>query len=306
MVKQKKDLTLSTFIENFLKSMIVNKASDKTIISYRGTLCAFCNWLKQYKKTDIITIDIFQNLTLEDTIEWRLTLNNDAGTESRKVSCLRSLLNYLNDRKLINNNLALQIKKPKLPKKTRNYLHLETANELIEAVEKEGNEKDIAIIKLFLNTGMRVSEICDLELDDIRNDRVHLREAKGNKDRVIFIDDDTIEAINNWLLIRPQTSYKNVFVIYHYTEKEPYPLSYDSIRYLVNKYKDMLGLKNFTPHILRHTYATLQLEQDTDLRSIQEALGHSKLSTTEIYLHASEKRQKAMAGKIPYKKKTNV
>jgi site-specific recombinase XerD len=307
MAKQKIDRTLPDFQEEFLKYL--EKAIDcsiNTIKSYRSDLFAFCEWLKQYKETDIITLNMFTKMSIKDVTEWRYTLDAEATTVSRKISSLKSLFNYLNnDVKLISNNPTKNIKFPNIPKKKRKFLSLESASELIEMVETEGNERDIAIIKLFLNSGARAEDISNLDLEDIKGDRVLFRHGKGDKERVVYIDNDTAKAINNWLLVRPQTSDKALFILNYFLDKEPYRITYTSIKNLIKKYKEVLGFDGITPHKLRHTYATLQLEAGTSITNIQQALGHEHVETTMIYTHSTENGLKAMAGKVKYKTKSS-
>jgi site-specific recombinase XerD len=291
---------LPEFVINFLDYKKNNeKLSDNTIIAYQLDIYSFLEWLKEYFNTTEVSLNLFNKLTIQDVVKWQRTLKNQASTEGRKISSIRLLFDYLNKFKLVDNDVMHNIKKPKIPKKPRKHLDFETSKELIHVAEVEGSLRDVAIIKLFLYSGMRISEITNLDLGDIKGNRVYIRAAKGEKDRIVYIDEDAVQAINNWLVIRPKTTCDSIFVL-HYFNKEPYRITDASIRKMIKKFADIIEVE-FTPHILRHTYATDQLDAGTPLPSIQKALGHSDIKTTQIYAHTTEKQLMQMAGKVKYK-----
>ena len=292
-MKQKVDKNLPNFINQFIKSKIVENISKNTRLAYESDLYLFCKWLKEYKKVDEVTVDLFQTLTREDTIEWRLSLTNEATTVSRMVSSLKALLRYLN-----RDDLADEIKKPHIREKVELTLDLETAQKITNKVRKIGNEYEQAIVTLLFNTGMRAEEVCNLDLDNIQGDEIIVRDAKGGKDRIIIATDIVLEAINKWLIVRPKTSSKAVFVISQFKSKEPYRTTYTSIRNIIKKYGKLIKKGELHVHSCRHTFATLQLDEGTPIRTLQKMLGHSSEKTTNRYAKTTTKQLRIAANRI--------
>lgn len=297
--KQKIDKQLPEFINQFLKYQTIKNLSKNTAKAYETDLYFFCEWLKEYKKIDEITVDSFDNLTLQDTIEWRSSLTNEASTVARKISSIRALLRYLkDDTREITNDLAERITSPKLPEKVPLTLNEETTTKFIDKVFEIGNEYEQAIIMMLFNTGMRADEICNLNLEDIRKDEIFVRGAKGKKDRIHVANSETLKVINNWIKVRPKTSDNALFVIDQFKTKEPYRATYTSIKYMIYKYGKILKIKDMHPHACRHTWATLLLDKGISIRTIQQGLGHKYLSTTERYAKYTTEQLRNAVNKV--------
>jgi site-specific recombinase XerD len=182
---------------------------------------------------------------------------------------------------------------PKLQKTLPHYLTLEESQRLLLAVDGKNKDRDYCILCLFLNCGLRISEMVGLNLTDIRQDRL-LIHGKGSKERVVFLNEASAQALNNWLNIRKdiQSIDKNAVFLSNRRKR----MSVDSVQVMVKKtlLKAGLDAEQISPHKLRHTAATLMLQNGVDLRTLQEVLGHENLNTTQIYTHiANAELQKA-------------
>jgi site-specific recombinase XerD len=276
---------LPEFINKFLQYQIVAKnLSKNTVTAYEADLYAFCKWYEEYREVEEVSIDSFAKLSLEDTTEWRMTLSNEPSTISRKISSLKALLRYLNnDTKEITNDLAERIVHPKLPEKIAFTLTEEIAKKFVDKVREIGTLKEIAIATILFNTAMRAEEVCNLNLGDIRKDEIFIRGAKGQKDRINIANQKIIDAVNDWLKVRPKTSSNALFVIDQFKSKEPYRITYNTVWNLVIKYGDILKIDEMHPHTCRHTWATIALNKGVPIRTIQKQLGHKHESTTYRY-----------------------
>jgi len=234
-------------------------------------------------------------------------------TVKRRIACLRSFYNYLLDEGVVEyspiERLHVQIKKEgRLP----NCLELEEVKAILKAAyEFNGNPpltmsedvmqmvrlRDIAILEVLFATGMRVGELCSLSHSqlDFGTGLVRII-GKGNKERQLYIGSkDVITAVTNYLKQAEKVGYLNDRI---FVDRWGEPISSQAIRAVVRKFSKLAGIKRkITPHVFRHTFATMLLEEGVDIRYIQEFLGHSSIATTQIYLHASEAKKKDILAK---------
>lgn len=221
-------------------------------------------------------------------------------SRARKIASIRSFYKYLTVKaKLIEVNPVQDLDSPKVPKSLPKYLSLEESRRLLTAVDGKHKERDFCIICIFLNCGLRISEIVGLNLGDIRTD--HLRViGKGNKERVVYLNDATAQAINDYLLVRKNiaASDKNALFLSNRRTR----ISREAVHSMVKKtlLKAGLDASKYSSHKLRHTAATLMLQNGVDVRTLQELLGHDHLNTTQIYTHVdnSELRIAAQANPL--------
>lgn len=221
-------------------------------------------------------------------------------SRARKIACIRSFYKYLTVKaKLIDVNPVQDLDSPKVPKSLPKYLSLEESRRLLLAVDGNYKERDFCIICIFLNCGLRISEIVGLNLSDIRSD--HLRViGKGNKERVVYLNDATAQAINNYLMIRKHiiSQDKNALFLSNRRSR----ISREAVHSMVKRtlLKAGLDASEYSSHKLRHTAATLMLQNGVDVRTLQELLGHDHLNTTQIYTHVdnSELRIAAQANPL--------
>ena len=213
-----------------------------------------------------------------------------ATSRARKVSAIRAFYKYLEKKaRVIEVNPMTDLESPKIRRSLPRYLSLNESLSLLEHIDGEFRERDFCIITIFLNCGLRVSELCGIDMTDIREDQLRVI-GKGNKERVVYLNDACINAINTYLQIRNQIkdvrpADKNALFI----SKKKNRISTETVKWLVKKYCSYAGLDpKISVHKLRHTSATLMYKNGVDVRVLQEILGHQNLNTTEIYTHVEE------------------
>ncbi len=227
------------------------------------------------------------------------TYGNDVRTRARKVSALRGFYKYYCDKlQLIADNPTKSLDIPKARKSLPKYLTLDESIDLLEAIDGPYRERDYCIITLFLNCGMRVSELAGINLQDISGDRLRLL-GKGNKERMVYLNQACINAIEVYLphRVTPKAGHKNALFISRLGQR----INVQTVKALVNKYlkKAGLGQKHCSVHKLRHTAATLMYQNGVDVRTLKDVLGHENLDTTMIYTHVVDQNLKDAAEANP-------
>ena len=231
---------------------------------------------------------VWENVTAKNLQAWLAKLHNQglgANSMRRMLASVRSFYRFLNKTGFCSNNPALEVKSPKLPKRLPEALHVDATGAMLNQVQEEGPLaiRDQAMLELTYSSGLRLSELCDLKLQDISwGEQLLTVTGKGQKTRIIPFGDLARKALAAWLQARPEfasSTSPHVFVSKRGTAISPRAVEY--------RFK-AFGNKNGTdlhPHMLRHSFATHLLESSGDLRAVQELLGHSNISTTEIYTH---------------------
>ncbi len=286
--------------------------SKKTVDEYFLDLRNFFRYIKIEKKQvprsaefdsiDISDVDLalVRSVTLSDVYAYMNYLSRDraqhpnsdqtgyglkATSRARKVAAIRSFYKYLtNKAKLLIENPMQDLDSPRMKKSLPRYLDLDSSIQLLESVDGPFQERDRCILTLFLNCGLRISELIGLNLTDVRGDQLRVL-GKGNKERILYLNDGCIQAIQDYLDVRGslQPIDKNAFFI----SRRRTRISKAAVEKLVKKYLLKAGLdaSQYSPHKLRHTAATLMLQNGVDVRTLQELLGHDNLNTTQIYTH---------------------
>ncbi len=298
----------------------VKEKSPKTVNEYFIDLRTFFRFIKVQRglvsadtplsdiKVNDVDIDLIRTVTLADAYEFmnyaKTERGNNSSTRLRKSSALRGFFNYLCVKKhLIETDPLKELEAPKQKKSLPKYLTLEQSIELLESVDGSHKERDYCIITLFLNCGLRLSELVGLNVSDIRRDNTARVLGKGNKERIIYLNDACIYAINAYLKVRPSDGLKDRNALFISNQMKR--MSPVTVQKLVYKYLDKIGLdsQGYSCHKLRHTAATLMYQHgNVDIRVLKEILGHENLGTTEIYTHLNSEQMEKAANSNPLSK----
>lgn len=292
--------------------------SAKTVDNYCMDLRTFFRFLKHERNmvpkamplSEItvrdIDLDFIRGITTNDIFEFMNYVaderSNMSSTRQRKSSSLKSFFNYLTvHEKLLPVNPTENLTPPKSKKALPHFLSLEQSIELINAVEGPDQERDRCMLTLFLNCGMRLSELVGINISDVlRNNNTLRILGKGNKERIVYLNQACLDAIESYLAVRPKDGVidRNALVLSSRKQR----ISPKTVQFIVKKYLDKIGLggPGYSVHKLRHTAATLMYRYgDVDIRVLQDILGHENLGTTEIYTHTSDKQMEAAVNANP-------
>ena len=293
----------SKYINQYLSHLKNNKKySSNTLISYENDLNQFEKFLVTscfgFEDVDLNILKSFlaevsdpesRMFNVEKTKEFKYS----SVSVSRKISALKSFFKYLYISKIVPKNYASFLTFPKKPKKLVQYLRQKETEKLFDPKKiSETSLLEKAILETFYSTGMRSAELMNLKFSNINFGNNTLKvTGKGNKERVIPFGNECKNALKDYLVIRDiiNTSGSDILFL-NKNGKKLYPMYiYRLVKKNITKISD---LKKKSPHILRHTFATHLLENGADIRAIQELLGHSSLSTTQVYTHISTEKLK--------------
>ena len=220
--------------------------------------------------------------------------DNNASTRARKISTLRIFFKYLSvQTHQLETNPAELLESPKLKKSLPVHLSLEESLELLDQVDGANKERDYCILVLFLNCGLRLSELCGLNISDISSDGRMRVVGKGNKERMIYLNDACMNAVKAYLAVRPNDGIRHEDRNALFISREHRRLSNKTVQHIVKTYLERAGLggQGLSTHKLRHTAATLMYQHgNVDIRVLKDILGHSNLGTTQIYTHVSDEQ----------------
>ena len=222
-----------------------------------------------------------------------------ASSRARKIASIRSFFKYMTVKaKLLDENPVQDLDSPKLPKTLPRYLTLEESQRLLSAVDGSNKERDYCILCIFLNCGLRISELVGMNVNDYRGDNLRVI-GKGNKERTVYLNDACRAALDAWLDVRRNLVPARVSAMFLSNRRTR--ISVDSVQVLVKKYLKKAGLDAslYSTHKLRHTAATLMLQNGVDVRTLQEVLGHENLNTTQIYTHIDNAELRTAAAANP-------
>lgn len=287
--------------------------SQRTVDEYYLDLRNFFRYIKRQRglvapdipfdqiPIDDVNLDLIRSVTLTDVYAYMSYLSRDRAahpsspdttyglspaSRARKAATIRSFYKYLTGKaKLLSENPMQELDAPRLKKSLPKYLDLEESVELLESVDGENQARDFCILTLFLNCGLRISELVGLNVTDVRGDQLRIL-GKGNKERIVFLNEACRQALDDWLTERNMLGNvdKNALFI---TKQNRTRISRAAVHKLVKKHLAAAGLDStqYSAHKLRHTAATLMLQNGVDVRTLQEVLGHDHLNTTQIYTH---------------------
>ena len=302
------------FVNSFLDYTItiLNK-SPNTVKEYNYDIANFLKYIKkQFKLTDEedlkeikindMDISILKKITLQDIHGYisymAIDLKSSPATRARKISAIRVFFKYLTSKaKIIDVNPAQDLETPKLGKRMPRYLSLEESKKLLNVSQDDidrNSIRDHAIITLFLNCGMRLSELVGINISNIDFSESRMTViGKGNKERTIYLNKACMNALKDYLSIRPHDKVKNDSRDALFLSERKERISNRTVQNIVKNELARAGLDTtkYSVHKLRHTAATLMYQYgDVDIRALQELLGHESISTTEIYTHVNDER----------------
>lgn len=279
-------------IEDFLLYLKMNKNySNNTILSYKEDLNKFNNYCKKNnKKINNINYD-----NLKTYLQILQTVNLTSRSISRNISCVKSFYKYLLQENQIKKNPTELIVLPKIKKTIPKSLSIPEINELLNInLKTKQDYRNKAMLELMYASGIRVSELVNLNINDLNLNMGTVRVlGKGSKERILPIGDIAIYFLNEYINYHRNSFLKNKQSDYLFVTSQGKNMSRQMFFKIIKKLADNKLIKTeFSPHTLRHSFATHLLTNGADLRSIQHMLGHSDLSTTQIYTHVSNEKLK--------------
>lgn len=313
--------TLPQSVIEFLNYLsVVRSKSELTVLEYASDLRLFFRFMliyrgivpkdTEFEKIDIsfIDLDFIKTVKISDAYAFlsycRSERKNDSASIARKVSSLRAFFKYLCVKmKQIPENPMEELESPKLKKSLPKYLSLDESIQLLESIDGRDKERDYAIITLFLNCGLRLSELCSLNYTDIESDGTMTVTGKGNKERTIYLNDMCVNAVKEYMKVRPVDGVKDKHALFLSNRKSR--ISPKTVQHIVEKFieKSGLGDRGYSTHKLRHTAATLMYQKGgVDVLLIKDILGHENLATTEIYTHIVDEQLKDAVSSNPLNK----
>lgn len=300
--------------------------SRRTVDEYFLDLRNFFRYLKQQRDPFLrglelneisildVDLDFVKKVTITEVYGYLTFLSRDrvlhqnsdisgyglnAASRARKVSTIRSFYGYLcNKAHLLDVNPVKDLDMPKLKKTLPKYLTLDESMKLLDAVDGQNRERDYCILTIFLNCGLRISELCGLNLQDVQDDALRVL-GKGNKVRIVYLNDACKSALQSYLSVRRPITGRDRSALFLSSRNER--ISRSTVHNLVKKHLGAAGLDStqYSTHKLRHTAATLMLQNGVDVRAVQEVLGHEHLNTTEIYTHIDNESLRVAARANP-------
>lgn len=297
------------FLRDFLTyNETIKGKSSRSVEGYYIDLRTFFRYLllvrgiapkdAEFNKIDINAADIelVRSVTISDLYAFMVyckeELKNNTATRARKTSTLRIFFKYMSvQTHQIPANPAELLESPKVKQSLPKHLTLENSLELLNSVDGANERRDYCILTLFLNCGLRLSELCGLNLSDISSDGIMTVTGKGNKERAVYLNASCLSAVKAYLAVRPNegivaTDRNALFISRNHRRLSP-----KTVQHIVKTYlkKAGLGGMGFSTHKLRHTSATLMYQHgNVDIRVLKDILGHANLGTTQIYTHVSD------------------
>lgn len=271
-------------LEEFSNYMIAIKGrSEGSMDGYILDLTKFLEFLYGDKKVTDKELQAINKGDAYRYLSYCTKNGNSPKTRSRKVSSIRVFFKYLDYECGIHNDVY-QIEKPKTEKTIPKYLTIQECKTLLDTARNSTMpERNVCIITLFVNCGMRLSELANIKVSDIRTDNTLVINGKGNKERLVYLNDMCVNALNEYLAVRPNVSFDDLWV-----NKSKKPLTRRGVQQEVTNLLHKSGFDDYSTHKLRHTAATLMYHNGVGLLEIQEILGHSNINTTQMYTHTNK------------------
>jgi site-specific recombinase XerD len=280
------EVTLEEALEGFLCSLDGRNRSQATVAAYRADLEQFVGWLHETNAVALSPADV-DKLDVSEYLTHLAARKLTGVSRARKLAAIREYFRHLVDHNQLERSPAEGLETPHKEKNARPYLQADEYSRLLAL--SGSSPRDYAIVQVFLQTGVRVSELCNLRLDDIDLEHGLLRvNGKGQVQRSIELERKGIQALKNWLTVRPAAVSDAVFLNY-----QAEPLGTRGVQKLIFKYRTQAGItKRVGCHALRHTFASVKAQRGVSAFQLQEWLGHANLNTTQIYVHLAKKGAK--------------
>ena len=318
--------TFPTVLRDYASYLAAIKGnSEKTVCEYLLDLRTFFRFTIMKKNDDTIDAGEFEKISIKsisipdvEAVTPQLIIDflmfagfereNSTTTRMRKLSALKSFFRYASaKRHLIENDPTVNIDAPKKGKPLPKYLTVEESVRLLETVRADNTSKtvvrDYSIIALFLNTGMRLSELVGLNIESFDSDITTVKVlGKGNKERIIYLNNAARNAVVSYLRVRLDPRYVTTSDHAFFLSRRQQRISAKTVQWVIYKYLDLAGLgaKGLSVHKLRHTAATLMYQSGkVDIRVLKDILGHEQLNTTQIYTHIVDRNLEAAVDNNP-------
>ena len=304
-MKRQELATLPKAVQQFLHDEeIIYGKSELTVLEYGSDLRTFFRFLKmgrddydeqRFEEYDIADFSLEDIRAITTDVIYQFlyfcndSLHNSARTRARKKCSLRMFFRYLDKRGLIENDPSAKLDSPNFRKSLPKFLSLEESVALLESIDGQFYERDYCILTLFLNCGLRLSELVGLNLSSFRPDGTMRVLGKGNKERILYLNDACLQAVERYRAVRPNDGLhdRDAFFI----SRQKNRISPKTVQLLVKKFLEKAGIfeKGMSVHKLRHTAATLMYQHgNVDVMLLKEILGHENLATTQIYTHVAD------------------
>jgi len=266
-------------------------ASKNTLSAYRSDLKIFSQWLNE---TSLIEVN---KKLIQDYFLYRQSTKISSSTQSRVLTCLHSFYQFLLDNNLINTDPTEQLSYPKLEKKLPVFLNIQEVEKLLEApnISSLFGQRDRAMLELLYSCGLRVSELINLSYHNINIKEEFIRiHGKGNKERILPMGEIAIDYLTTYESNSRPILLKNDQSDSYFLSNRGKAMSRQNFFYIIKAYATQAGIdKPLSPHSLRHAFATHLVQKGADLRSVQLMLGHSDISSTQLYTHIQNAQLKA-------------
>lgn len=280
-------MLLDDYLE-YLKS--TEGKSSGTITQYNNSMKLFMKYMKEDEFS--LTRESIKKIKVSHIYGFLATISesNSGSSRRNKISALKSFFEYCKEIEILKHNIVVDIKKqPKTPKRIPKYFNLEECKLLINSVGKRNLIRDKMIIILFLSTGLRLTELINLDINCVVDNNLTII-GKGNKERPVYLNQKIITLLKEYLLERGESNENALFL-----SERNNRISKSAVQNLLRNAIDRAGLKlegetDVLVHVLRHSFATNEYQNGTDIRLLQELLGHEDIGTTQIYTHVNKKQ----------------
>lgn len=318
--------TFPRFLRDYANYLTgIEGKSEKTVCEYLLDLRTFFRYMVMIEDDLSLSIDEMEKISIKhlslndvNRVDTQLIVNflaylrtdrqNNATTRNRKLSSIKSFFRHVHNKKhFIDRNPAAEIDGIQKSKTLSKYLTIDEAVALLDSInndnESKTKQRDYSIIALFLNTGMRLSELVGLNLESFDPQITTVKVlGKGSKERIIYLNNAARDAVISYLKVRLDPRYIRTSSHAFFLSARQQRISPKTVQWVVNKYLDMSGLgsKGYSVHKLRHTAATLMYQSGkVDIRVLKDILGHEQLNTTQIYTHLVSKNLEEAMGNNP-------